>query len=151
MLQKWSRLYASNINGQCRNKMETERHGEQREREDDVSVSLEKQLYPACLFSIYLTPTHWSVMCVQYLYFCVVSVESKRRFLTDWSVRLVELSMENERRVRFLRWNNLIIIRRQSWPSKYFIVPNSLDKTRHATLSSFSPFSDILSTEQFIL
>lgn len=74
MLQKWSRLCASNINGQCTNKMETERHSEyvpEREREDDVSVSLEKQLYPARLFSIYLTPTHWSVMCVQvFIFLC---------------------------------------------------------------------------------
>lgn len=148
MLQKWSRLYASNINGQCTNKMETERHSEQRERERMMSASPWRSscILPASSPSI--SHPHIGLWCVyKYLYFCVVSVESKRCFLTDWSVWLVELSMENKRRVRLFCWNNLIIIRRQSWPSKYFIVPNSLNER----ICNYWTKQDILTTEQFIL
>lgn len=101
----------------------------QRERERMMSASPWRSscILPASSPSI--SHPHIGLWCVyKYLYFCVVSVESKRCFLTDWSVWLVELSMENKRRVRLFCWNNLIIIRRQSWPSKYFIVPNSLNE-----------------------
>lgn len=101
----------------------------QRERERMMSASPWRSscILPASSPSI--SHPHIGLWCVyKYLYFCVVSVESKRCFLTDWSVWLVELSMENKRRVRLFCWNNLIIIRRQSWPSKYFTVPNSLNE-----------------------